>query len=167
MPPAQEPRAAPKTKFASLLPLVLLVLAILLFALGPAVLKLLTMSGGKLGITAPGSISFCSVLFIGNLCAGLVTLVFAGPRRILRELVSVPRATKVYLVLGAVVFTIHPALLYSALEETTLLNVVLLSRFHGIAYVVVGYLFLRAVVSRLEVLGYAIIAVGVLVPRLR
>jgi len=57
--------------------------------------------GGKLGLRMPGAVSFCNVLFVGNVCAGLVTLALSGPRRTLREYGGLSRRTKWNLILGA------------------------------------------------------------------
>ncbi len=146
------------------IPLVLLLSATMLFALGPPVLKLLTERGAQLEL-ANTPVSFCNVLFVGNLCAGLVTLMFAKPKRVSSELIALPRRMKGLMLLAAVLSTIYPALLFTALEATTVTNVVLLSRFNGIVYVLLGLLFFRDIVRLPEVLGYGIIglAVGVLV----
>ena len=133
----------------------------LLFALAPPVLKLLTGMGNKLDLDRPGAISFCNVLFVGNLCAGLVTLFLGGPRRIWAELASLNRRTKRYLVLGALVSVVYPALLFTGLERTTVIDVVLLSRFNGIIFVALAWLFLKTMVRRAELVGYGVIAIGV------
>jgi drug/metabolite transporter (DMT)-like permease len=143
-------------------PLLLLLSATVLFALGPAVLKLLTERGAELGL-ATTSISFCNVLFVGNLCAGLVTLPFAKPKRITRELVGLPTRIKGLLILAALVSTIYPALLFTALENTTVTNVVILSRFNGIVYVALSFLFFRDLLRVPEIVGYAVIGIGVAV----
>lgn len=143
-------------------PLARLVTATLLFALGPAVLKLLTVRGAELGL-APGEITFCNVLFVGNLCAGLVTLFASGPRRVVRELVTVPPGVKGLLLLAALVSTIYPALLFTGLERSTVTNVVILSRFNGIVYVLLGWLLLRDVVRLSDAVAYTLIGSGVLV----
>ena len=65
------------------------------------------------------------------------------------------------LTLGAIVSTIYPALLYTALERTSVINIVLLSRFNGIVFVGLAYLFYRTMVRKADVVGYGIIAVGV------
>lgn len=148
------------TTSGSRIPLALLLAATMLFALGPAVLKLLTGRGAQLGV-ATTSISFCNVLFVGNLCAGLVTLIAARPRHIAGELVALPRRFQGLLILAAIVSTIYPALLFTALEQTTVTNVVLLSRFNGIVYVLLAFLFFRDSLRVPEVIGYGIIGVGV------
>jgi drug/metabolite transporter (DMT)-like permease len=149
------------TQMTVVLPLVMLVLATSLFALGPAVLKLLMQEGAALLTGGAGTISFCNVLFVGNLCAGLVVLAFTGIRAIVGEIARVPARTKLYLLLASIVSAIYPALLFTALEQTTIINIVLLSRFNGIVYVLLALLFLRTPVRRADAIGYAIMAVGV------
>lgn len=143
--------------------LLLLLSATILFALGPTVLKLLIEMGARLGLDRPDAVSFCNVLFVGNFCAALVTMLYAGPRCIVRELVAVPRRVKAYLLLAAIVSTAYPALLFTALETTSVTNIVLLSRFNGIVYVALGFLLLKESVHRSEILGYSVIAIGVTV----
>lgn len=139
-----------------------LALGTLLFAVAPPVLKLLTTMGGRLGLQMPGAISFCNVLFVGNFLAGIVALAF-GPRAIFSELKRLTLKTRIYLLLGALLSTIYPALLFTGLERTSVINVVLLSRFNGIVFVVLAFLFLRTMITRWEVVGYTVMAVGVTV----
>jgi len=134
-----------------------------LFALGPAILKLLTTMGGAFGFSNPGAISFCNVLFVGNFCAGVVTLAVYGVRTTLGELYRLRWPTRMALLLGAVLSTVYPALMFTALERTSVINIVLLSRFNGIVYVAFGYLFFRTVVKKADVIGYSIIGAGVAV----
>lgn len=149
-------RALPMSQMA----LAMLVVATMLFALGPSLLKSLMNIAAGVGLAASG-LSYCNVLFVGNLCAGLVTLLVTKPHERFTELTRLPRRTLLYLALGAIVSTIHPALLYTALERTSVINIVLLSRFNGIVYVVIAAFFLRATVTRSEVLGYVIMGAGV------
>jgi len=55
-----------------------LILAIILAALATPVVKWLVVHGGKLGIANPNAISFCNILFVGNICSGLVVLATFG-----------------------------------------------------------------------------------------
>lgn len=148
------------------LPLMMLVTATMLFALGPAVLKLLTERGAELGLVAT-SVSFCNVLFVGNLCAGVVTLMVGKPARIVGEIRMQSRQTTWLLVLGAVVSTIYPALLFTGLAYTTVTNAVLVSRFNGIVYVLLAFLFFEDRLRLPEALGYGAIALGVTILVLR
>ena len=81
--------------------LLFLGLGTILFALGPALIKLLTLMGGRFGLQNPGAVSFCNVLFVGNFCAGLVTLAAYGRRSLLSELRALPHRTQGALLLGA------------------------------------------------------------------
>jgi drug/metabolite transporter (DMT)-like permease len=142
--------------------LVFLGLGTMLFALGPAVIKLLTLMGGTFGVRHPGAVSFCNVLFVGNFCAGLVTLAVYRPRRIFGELARLPRRTVGLLLVAAVVSAAYPAFLFNALERTSVINVVLLSRFNGIVFVAFAFFFVHATVRKSEAVGYAVMAAGVL-----
>jgi drug/metabolite transporter (DMT)-like permease len=137
-------------------------LGTVLFALGPAILKLLTTKGGTLGLENPGAISFCNVLFVGNFSAGLVVLATYGARSLFEELAGLHRHTKLALMGAAIVSTIYPALLFTALEQTSVINVVLLSRFNGIVLVVLSSMFVGVTVRRSEILGYGIIGMAVI-----
>lgn len=132
-----------------------------LFALAPPILKLLTTMGGRLGFRMPGAISLCNVLFVGNFCAGMVSLAYGGPRRIRKELAGLGARTWSLLLAAAAVSAIYPALLFTGLERTSVINVVLLSRFNGIVFVVLAAIFLGTMVRRREAAGYAVMAAGV------
>ncbi len=149
------------TQSGKRLALVLLFSATALFALGPALLKLLTTMGGSLGVRYPGAISFCNVLFVGNLCAGLTMVIFHGAGKLATELARQSKKTIGLLLLGALVSTIYPALLFTALEQTSVINIVLLSRFNGIVFVVLSAMFFGSRLRKLDVAGYALIGVGV------
>ena len=141
----------------------LLLIATALFALGPALLKLLTTMGGAFSLRHPGAISFCNVLFVGNLCAGLTMIAIYGASNLFRELVGQSKRTIGLLLLGAIVSTIYPALLFTALERTSVINIVLLSRFNGIVFVGLSAIFFGSRLRKLDVVGYALIGSGVAV----
>ena len=141
-------------------PLLRLLSATILFALGPTLLKVLSTRGDELGLAA-GGISFCNVLFVGNFCAGVTVAVLTGTRRIANELRTLSRSTLGWLLLAALVSAIYPALVFTALERTSVTNVVLLSRFNGIIYVVLAWLVFREKVRRPQAIGYALIAAGI------
>ena len=110
----------------------------------------------------PTGISFCNVLFVGNFSAGLVTVFAYGARPLFTELVALPRRTKYALVAASVVSTIYPAFVFVALERTSVINVVLLSRFNGIVFVALAYVLFGVRVKRAEIVGYAFIGAAVL-----
>lgn len=143
------------------IPLAFLGIGTVLFALGPALLKLLTTMSGRFGIVNPGAISFCNVLFVGNFCAGALTLAGFGPGRILRELAALPPRVFRILAASALLSTVYPALLFTALERTSVIDVVLLSRFNGIVFVALSFLWFKTPIARAQVAGYAVIGLGV------
>ena len=63
-----------------------LVLALALFGLSVPLIRWLVLHGGSLSGAESAAISFCNVLFIGNLCAGLVFAAWFGPRRFWRDM---------------------------------------------------------------------------------
>ncbi len=63
-----------------------LILAIVLAALATPIVKWLLVHGGKLGISNPNAISFCNILFVGNICSGIVVLATFGWGRLWLQL---------------------------------------------------------------------------------
>lgn len=136
-----------------------IIIALLCFSIASPVIKLLSKTDGELGT----AISFCNLLFIGNLCAGIVVLATFGTKGILKELQSF--STKQYLLLfvGILIAGLYPALIYTALESTSVTNVVMLSRFESIFYSFLAWIIFKAALNRNEIVGLAIIGLGVLI----
>ena len=139
----------------------LLFAAIVLFALSSPVIKLLVQNGGKYGLKHPDSISYCNVLFIANLCSGIIVLISFGTKGILQEFVSLTRKTYLLLGISVVLAFLYPATLFTALETTSVTNVVLLSRFEGIFYALLAWLVYRKKLNRYESIGLSIIGIGI------
>lgn len=135
-----------------------IIIALICFSLASPVVKLLSERGGELG----GAISFCNLLFVGNLCAGAIVLVSFGTRGILKEIRSFKLKQHLILLVGVVIAALYPGLIYTALESTTVTNVVMLSRFESILYGLLAWLIFKNALSRNEVLGFSIIGLGVL-----
>ncbi len=70
-----------------------LILTIILAALATPIVKWLVMHGGKLGLSNPNAISFCNLLFVGNLCSGVVVLIYYGWKDIWRHLRELSAST--------------------------------------------------------------------------
>lgn len=137
-----------------------MILAYALFALGSPAVKFLVERGGKYGLSHPNAISFCNVLFVGNLCAGLLLLVRFGPRTIAADIRSV-RGNSLLLTISLFFAALYPALLFTALETTTVTNLVLLSRSEAVLYALSTAVFLGTRYTRREVAGYSMIAFGI------
>ncbi|MCI4667994.1 MAG: DMT family transporter [Bacteroidia bacterium] len=143
--------------------LIFVSVAVVLFSMASPVLKLLVQEGGEFGLSHPMSISFCNVLFVGNLCAGLIVLFSFGFKRILRELIRTSTRGRLLLFLSSFLAFLYPTLIFFALESTSVTNIVLLSRFEGLFYVALAWIFFRRRLGTTELFGYGIIAIGVIV----
>ncbi|MFT4667096.1 MAG: drug/metabolite transporter (DMT)-like permease [Gammaproteobacteria bacterium] len=135
-----------------------IIIALICFSIASPVVKLLGQSGGMLG----DAISFCNLLFIGNFCAGIVVLISFGARGIIKELRSFNLKQHSLLSLGVIIAGLYPALIYTALESTSVTNVVMLSRFEGILYAFLAWWIFKTALSRNEIIGLSVIGVGVL-----
>jgi drug/metabolite transporter (DMT)-like permease len=135
-----------------------IIIALICFSVASPVVKLLGQSGGMLG----NAISFCNLLFIGNLCGGIVVLISFGARGIFKEFRSFSLKQHFTMFLGIVVAGLYPALIYTALESTSVTNVVMLSRFESILFAFLAWYLYKAALCRNEIVGLSIIGVGVL-----
>ncbi len=139
----------------------ILFLGITVLALSSALVKWLIENGGSLGVDEPAAISFCNVLFVGNLLGGLVVSVLFRPTSIWKDLRrTTPRAQGLLIVNIALAVAI-PMLLFTALQGTTVTNVVLIGRFESVAYALLSFLFASALLTRIQMAGYAVILLGV------
>ena len=108
------------------------------------------------------AISFCNVLFIGNLCGGLVTFAIAGPRRLIRELRAVRGRAWIALAVTIILAIFIPLLIFTALTTTSVTNVILLGRLESVAFAVASLVFFRTPIGRWQAAGLTIITAGVL-----
>ncbi|MEM7305454.1 MAG: DMT family transporter [Planctomycetota bacterium] len=141
-------------------PFLLLLLAVALLAAAAPVLKWLQMNQ-PLGVGA-NEINFCNVLFVGNAAAGLVALVTFRPSRIFSELRVCPSLGWRRLAVSALFAVAIPVLLFLALENTSVTNVVLLGRFESVVYALLSAFVMKQAVPAMPRIGYAVIVVGIL-----
>jgi len=142
--------------------LLLLVVATILFALASPMIKLLVQQGGKNGLQYPRSISFCNVLFIGNLCAGVLVVAMFDTKKIFLELSTSTRRKKMMLFASSLTAIIYPALIFTALEFTSVTNVVLLSRFEVIIFILLSLFLYKVQLNVYQHIGYIMIGVAVI-----
>ncbi|MDJ0947360.1 MAG: DMT family transporter [Alphaproteobacteria bacterium] len=103
--------------------------AVLIFAAANSIVQLLHMLGAANPVEGRNAISFCNVLFVGNLCAAAT--LFAIYRRTWtgETLKALTPADWISLtVLALLSSALAPALLFLAIENTTVTNVVLVGR---------------------------------------
>ncbi|MBT8484444.1 MAG: EamA family transporter [Phycisphaerales bacterium] len=136
--------------------------AVVLLALAGPLVKWLVTQGGPDGLVAPNAISFCNVLFVGNLCAGLTTLLFFGPRATAAGVIRERGVRRWMLLVISVAFAVAiPTMLFTALETTTVTNLILLGRFESISFAACAAVFFGATLTRSQLAGYTVIALGI------
>ena len=127
----------------------------------PALISLLIAGGAELsgGIAHP--ISFCNVLFVGNLCAALVVGFWFGFNNILQDLKRTKPKVIAGLLINGVLATLLSALIFLGLRETSVTNAVLLGRLGPVLFALAGAIVLGNPIKRLEWLGFSLIGGGV------
>jgi drug/metabolite transporter (DMT)-like permease len=130
-------------------------------SLATPVVALLVATAMTLGGQIEDAVSFCNVLFVGNLCAAGVVLASFGPRRIFADLRGFDRRLWAESLAFGALAALLSSLIFTALETTSVTNVVLLARVGPVLYVVGGALLLGFAITRSEWLGFGLIGVGV------
>ena len=143
-------------------PQLLVVISRGLQALATPVVALLITTAATLGGEVKDAISFCNVLFVGNLCASLVVLASFGPKTITHDLKRL-RLPLFLEVLGfASLAALLSTLIFNALQTTTVTNAVLLARLGPVLYVIGSAVLLGQIIGKSEWAGFGLIALGVL-----
>ncbi len=144
----------------------ILILSYALFALATPLTKWLALN--KLDLTADGRelISFCNVLFIGNLCAALFALLYYQPLELLKHYLRIGRKAHWMMLLCGSLSAIVPSLLFISLEHTSIANIVLLSRTGPVLFAIIGTLVFRQRLTKWELIGFGFILLSVLITAL-
>ena len=146
--------------FTLIPPQLLVVISRGLQALATPIVALLITTAATLGGEVKDAISFCNVLFVGNLCASLVVLVSFGPKTITHDLKRV-RLPLFLEVLGfASLAALLSTLIFNALQTTTVTNAVLLARLGPVLYVIGAAVLFGQIISKSEWAGFGLIALG-------
>ncbi|NET33209.1 MAG: DMT family transporter [Cyanothece sp. SIO1E1] len=141
-------------------PQFMLVASRALSASRPALIAFLITRGAELsgGIAHP--ISFCNILFVGNLCAALVVGFWFGFGEILKDLKQLKPKALIGLLINGVLATLLAALIFLGLQFTSVTNAVLLGRLGPVFFALAGAIILGKRIGRLEWFGFSLIAVG-------
>jgi drug/metabolite transporter (DMT)-like permease len=131
-------------------------------SLGTPLIALLISTADGLGGRVDEAISFCNVLFVGNLCAAAVVTARYGPRRIGAELRAVPGRARVELLGFGMLSALLSGLIFSSLETTSVTNAVLLARLGPVVFAVVATLLAGGAIRGAEWAGFGLIGVGAL-----
>jgi len=139
-----------------------LLIAVLIFAASNSVTRVLIDRGEEIAAGGVNPVSLCNVLFVGNLCALLVLIPIY--QKELRPSVFRQFSASSWLSLIAVAVlsgALAPALIFAALDLTTVNNVILLSRIEPPLTLALSVLFLRERVNVWIVAGAVLAFVGV------
>ncbi|MDF0556383.1 DMT family transporter [Kamptonema sp. UHCC 0994] len=139
-------------------------IAVLIFAASNSVTRKIVEVGQAHAINGINPISLCNVLFVGNICAlGLMTLIFYQDWKP-NTLKALTRKDWISLTItGILSGAIAPALIFSAIEQTNITNIVLIGRIEPILTLVLGVWLLGSRVDFWASAGSLISFVGVIV----
>ena len=140
-----------------------LLIAILIFAASNSVTRRLTELGASNLIDGRNPISFCNVLFVGNLCALLALIVIYGKEwnsSSLRRLSAFDWISMI--VVSALSGALAPAMFFFALEQTAVNNVVLIGRIEPPVSLALSVLILKARVNKQIIIGAVLAFIGVM-----
>ena len=141
---------------------VYLFIAILIFASSNSVTKQLTELGENHLINGRNPISFCNVLFVGNLCALIALAVIYGKSWRASSLQRLSLKNWLNLIIVAVLSgALAPALVFFALDMTSVNNVVLIGRIEPPLSLAIAILVFRERVTTLVIWGAIISFIGV------
>ena len=139
-----------------------LLTAIIIFAAASPVTRKLTELGAQNLVDGRNPISFCNVLFVGNITALILLILIYGKQFNFQSFKQLSRNDWVGLVTVAILSgALAPALIFSALEITAVNNVVLIGRIEPPLALALSVIFLKERVNTLIVLGSIISFIGV------
>ncbi|MBE9070526.1 DMT family transporter [Leptolyngbya cf. ectocarpi LEGE 11479] len=143
-------------------PKFMLVLSRALQALRPSLIAFLVANAETLSGGMKTPISFCNVLFVGNLCAALVVLAWFGAGPIFQDLRQMPRRILLGLLINGCLAALLSGLIFVGLEHTMVTNSVLLGRLGPILFALAGAIIWGKHISKAEWVGFSLIMVGIL-----
>lgn len=135
--------------------------SIFIFAASNSIVVLLVDIGAAHPIDGRNPISFCNLLFVGNLCAFVtLAIIFRNSWSIeaLRVLTAVDWIS--LFVLSVLSGAFAPTLVFMALESTSVTNVLLMGRIEPPLFLLLSTILFKAKVGRWEFAGTAITVIG-------
>ena len=139
-----------------------LLIAIIIFSASNSVTRKLTVLGMQKLIDGRNPISFCNVLFVGNICALVLLFFFYRKQWNIQSFKQLSRADWLGLIGVAILSgALAPSLIFMALESTLVNNVVLIGRIEPPLILTLSIFLLRERVNRWVIAGAAISFFGV------
>ena len=138
--------------------------SLLIFAASNSIVALLSQLGAMHPIDGRNAISFCNLLFVGNVCAFLSLSVIYFRTWTRKTLSALSGLDWVNLLIVAVLSgALAPSLVFFALDKTTVTNVLLMGRIEPPLLLLCSALFFREKVDRWATIGMLITIAGALV----
>ena len=138
--------------------------SLLIFAASNSVVALLSQLGAMHPIDGRNAISFCNLLFVGNLCAFLSLSVIYWKSWTRNNLTALTGRDWAHLLIVAVLSgALAPTLVFFALDQTTVTNVLLMGRIEPPLLLLCSAVFFKEKVDRWAVIGTVITIAGALV----
>ena len=137
-------------------------IAVIIFGAANAITKRLTEIGAENLMDGRNPISFCNVLFVGNICAALVLFLIYG--RQLHPSYWKHLSKRDWFSLAGVSIlsgALAPALIFEALARTQATNVVLISRLEPPLVLALSFFILGERVNLLQVVGAVVSFIGI------
>ena len=140
-----------------------LLIAILIFAASNSVTRRLTELGADNLIDGRNPISFCNVLFVGNLCALLALIIIYGKEWNASSLNRLDIKDWLgMVVVAALSGALAPAMFFFALEQTAVNNVVLIGRIEPPITLILSILVLKSRINKEIAIGAVLAFIGVI-----
>ena len=133
-----------------------------LSAARPALIALLITSGAQFSGETAQPISFCNVLFVGNMCAAILVAGRFGIRKLAGDFSALSARVQMGLAVNGCLAALLSTLIFLGLKETSVTNAVLLGRIGPVLFALMGAVILGRRIARLEWAGFSLIVVGVL-----
>jgi len=147
---------------SSLNPKLLLVISRALAALRPSLIAFLVVNAQVLSGGMETPISFCNVLFVGNLCASLAVVAWFGLPAIIQDLRQMSRRILLGLFINGCLAALLSSLIFIGLEYTMVTNAVLLGRLGSVIYALAGAVIFGKAIQKSEWAGFSLIILGIL-----
>ena len=139
-------------------------MAVFIFAASNSITSKVIEVGKNHLIDGRNPISFCNILFVGNLCAlGLMILIFHQDWKLKTLKILTFKDWINLSLMGLFSGAITPALIFTALERTNIANIVLIGRLEPILTLIWGICFWGVIANSWTVLGSLVSFVGVAV----
>lgn len=136
--------------------------AILIFAASNSVTYRIIEIGEQHSVNGRNPISLCNILFVGNLCAFALMMLIFYKEWTLRNLRQLTRGDWISLTIIAILSgALGPGLIFAALDNTTVTNVVLISRLEPPITLALSVFFLSSRVNFWTITGSSISFAGV------